>query len=159
MLLVREILGDVGEERFSGRRIDRVRIGSVAASKRRQRLTTDAGLDVAVDLERNSYLREGAVLADDGKVVVVVERAPGPPLVIRLAAGPDLIARAVRLGHAFGNQHVPVEVVDDEIRVPITTSPEIAAQTVRALGLGDVELRIADMPFGRERPLARGHVH
>jgi urease accessory protein len=159
MLLVRGILGDVGDGRFADRRIDRLRIDSVAAVKRRQRLTTDAGTDVAIDLDRNTYLREGAVLADDGEVVVVVERAPERALVIRLAGGPDLIARAVRLGHAFGNQHVPVEVVDDEIRVPITTSREIAEQTVRALDLGEVQLSVADVPLGRERPLARGHPH
>ncbi len=159
MLLVQEILGDVGEPRFARRRIERLPVNSSAAAKRRQRLTTDAGTDVAVDLERTAYLRDGAVLSDDGEVIVVVERTPEPALVMRLAPGPDLVARAVRLGHAFGNQHVPVEVVGDEIRVPITTSREIAEQTVRALDLGAVELSVSDVPLGREHPLAHGHVH
>jgi urease accessory protein len=159
MLLAREILGDAGEPRFAGRRVERLRVDSAAAARRRLRATSDAGTDVAVDLERGAYLRDGAVLFDDGERIVVVERAPEEALVIRLAPGPDLLARAVRLGHAFGNQHVPVEVEGDEIRVPITTSREIAEQTVRALGLDGVELTFAEVPLGRERPPAQGHRH
>jgi urease accessory protein len=159
MLLVREILGDVCEPRFSGRRVERLCIDSAAAAKRRLRAPTDAGSDVAVDLERGVYLRDGAVLWDDGERVVVVERTAEPALVVRLAPGLDLLARAVRLGHAFGNQHAPLEVVGDEVRVPITTSRELAEQTVRALGLESSEFTYAEIPLGRERPLAHGHAH
>jgi urease accessory protein len=159
MLLVREILGDASEPRFAGRRIERLPVDSATAAKRRLRLTTDAGRDLAVDLERGAYLRDGAVLWDDGERIVVVERTPEAALVVRLAPGPDLVARAVRLGHTFGNQHVPVEVEGDEIRVPITTSRELAEQTVLALGIGALEVSFADVPLGRERPLARGQGH
>ena len=159
MLLVQEILGDASEPRFAGRRVERLPVDSASAAKRRLRLETDAGSDIAVDLERGAYLRDGAVLFDDGERIVVVDRTPESALVVRLAPGPDLVAQAVRLGHAFGNQHVPVEVEGNEIRVPVTTSREIAEQTVRALGLDTIELRFADLPLGRERPLARGHGH
>jgi urease accessory protein len=159
MLLVREILGDVGEPRFAGRRVERLPVDSAAAAKRRLRLATDAGSDVAVDLDRTAYLRDGAVLWDDGEYIVVVERTPEAALVVRLGPGPDLVARAVRLGHAFGNQHVPVEVEGNEVRVPITTSRAIAEQTVQALGLGAFELSFDDVALGRERPLGYGHGH
>jgi urease accessory protein len=157
MLLVREIVGDAGEARFAGRHVERLPVDSAAAAKRRLRLVTDAARDVAVDLDRGAYLRDGAVLWDDGERIIVVARTPEPALVVRLPPGPDLVARAAHLGHAFGNQHVPIEVEGDEIRVLITTSRDIAEQTVRALGLGAVELEFADLPLGRERPLSFGH--
>ena len=163
MLLVREILGDVEEPRFAGRAVERLPVASADASKRRLRAQTDAGTDVAVDLERGSYLRHGAVLDDDGVRVVVVERKPEEAMIVRLSAelDPDgRLRQAVRLGHAFGNQHVPLEVEGDEIRVPITTSREIAADTVRALRLDGVEITFDFVQLGKAEPLrAPAHTH
>jgi urease accessory protein len=159
MLLAREILGDAADPRFARRRIELVSVDSASAAKRRLRLVTDTGSDVAIDLDRGAYLRHGAVLFDDGQRIVVVDRAPEPALVVRLAPGPDLVAHAVRLGHAFGNQHVPLEVDGDEIRVPITTSREIAERTVRALGVTILDLAFDEVPLGRDRPLEDGHTH
>jgi urease accessory protein len=159
MLLAREILGDAADPRFARRRIERVSVDSASAAKRRLRLVTDAGSEVAVDLDRGAYLRHGAVLFDDGERLVVVDRAPEPALVVRLAPGPDLVAHAVRLGHAFGNQHVPIEVEGNEIRVPITTSREIAERTVRALGVTMLDLTFDEVLLGRDRPLEHGHTH
>ncbi len=163
MLLAREILGNAAEPRFAARRRETVVVGSSDASKRRLRLTTDAGTDVAVDLPRGGYLAEGAVLADDGDRIVVVERAEEPSLVVRFSPelSPEaLIRAATRIGHAFGNQHVPVDVDGGEIRVPITTSPELAERTVRALGLDGVDLHVAPVRLGRHGPLGDpGHRH
>ena len=162
MLLVRELLGDAAEARFAGRRVERLAVGSGDASKRRLRGLTDSGTDVAVDLERGAYLRDGAVLDDDGERVVVVERTPEEAMIVRLSSSlgrEELLTQAVRLGHAFGNQHVPVEVAAGEIRVPITTSREIAEETARGLGI-DAEVAFALVPLGRERPLtAPAHRH
>ncbi len=163
MLLVREILGDRDEERFAGRMVEKLHVSSHDASKRRLRALTDGGTDVAVDLERGSYLRHGAVLADDGERIVVVERTPEETLIVRLSAGlerDELLAQAVRLGHAFGNQHVSLETVNGEIRIPITTSRDIAAATVRALGLEGAEIDFALVRLGLETPLAApAHQH
>jgi urease accessory protein len=160
MLIVREILGQADEPRFAGRAVERLRVDSTRALKRRFRAVTDVGTDVAIDLERGSYLRDGAVLADAGGSIIVVERAPEDALVIRLAPelSPDeRIARAVAVGHAFGNQHVPLEAVGAEIRVRITTSPEVALATIAALGLSGVEAHVERVPLGRDRPLAGAH--
>jgi urease accessory protein len=155
-LHVLAILGDADEPRFAGRARDSVRVGSADASKRRQRLTTAAGTDVAVDLPRGGYLRDGAVLADDGERIVVVERSEEEALVVSLSPGlptEALIEAAVRVGHAFGNQHAPVDVEGGRIRIPITTSPELAAQTVASLGLAGVEAGIEKVRLGLSRPL------
>jgi urease accessory protein len=162
VLLVQSILGRGDEPRFAGRRVERLMVTSGDASKRRLRGRTDAGSDVALDLPRGSYLEDGAVLVDDGERIVVAERALEDALIIRLLPSldhPELVRQAALTGHAFGNQHVPVEVVDGEIRVPITTSREIAAATVERLELESAELSFAYVPFGRRRPLALGHAH
>jgi urease accessory protein len=155
VIVVREILGHVQDERFARRRIDRVVIGRADAGRSRLRTRTEAGTDVGIALPRGAYLAEGAVLADDGERIVVVERAPEEVAVVRLLAEAGcaaLLADAVRLGHAFGNQHVPLEVTGDEVVIPVTTSRDVVAQTVRHLALTRAALSFDSRPFARERP-------
>jgi urease accessory protein len=162
MLQVGEILGHAGESRFRGRRVERLSVDWVEASKRRLRRRTDGGTDVAIDVARGTYLADGAVLADDGERIVVVERRREPALVVRLdpALPPGELARAaVLVGHAFGNQHVPLDVEGREIRVPLTTSESVARATVEALGLTGVEVGTELVALGRERPMPAGHAH
>ena len=83
------------------------------ASARRLRGRTDAGTDVAVDLDRGTYLRHGAVVADDGETIVVVDRVPEDAVAVRLATGlpaDELVRQAALIGHAFGNQQVGAQV-------------------------------------------------
>ena len=159
---VTEIVGEVDDPRFAGRLIERVVVASSDAAKRRLRAVGDRGTDVAVDLPRGSYLRHGAVLADDGERVIAVERAPEEAIVIRLdplRESRELVACATRIGHAFGNQHVPVEVEDCEIRAPVTTSREIAEQTVRGLELSGVAIEFRSVRLGCRVPLVVSHGH
>jgi urease accessory protein len=157
MLLVREIAGHRDDPRFAGRRMEHVDVAYDEASKRRLRRKTEAGTDIAVDLPAGAYLADGAVLHDDGSRLVVVRRRPEPALVVRLdrcGAGD-----AVRLGHAFGNQHVPLEVEGNEVRIPLTTSEGVARATVDALGLSGAEIEVAEVVLGRDAPLSVGHGH
>lgn len=161
-LLANTILGHESEPRFAGRVRERLPVASYDAAKRRLRGRTDAGTDVAVDLPRGSYLRHGAVIADDGRRVVVVDRVPEQALVVRLAAGlprEALIEAAARIGHALGNRHVPLEVAGGELRAPITTSPELAVASVRALGLPGVEARVELVRLAADRPPAAAQAH
>jgi urease accessory protein len=161
MIHVQAILGDAGEPGFSGRRVERLLVDSSEAAKPRLRRRTDAGKDVAVDLPRGSYLRDGAVLADDGETIVVVARKPEEAAIVRLSpelSGAELLSEAVRLGHAFGNQHVPLEIEGEEIRVRVTTSREIVAETLQALALRGASVSFGAVPFALERPsLHAGH--
>jgi urease accessory protein len=162
MLPVGEILGRAGEPRFRGRRVERLPVDWAEASKRRLRRRTDGGTDVAIDVARGAYLADGAVLADDGERIVVVERRPEPALVVRLDTGlppAELAQAAVLVGHAFGNQHVPLEVEGHAIRIPLTTSEAVARATVEGLGLAGVEVATELVALGRERPMPVGHAH
>jgi urease accessory protein len=157
MLVVREILGRLDEPRFAGRRVERLAVLCTDAAKPRRRGSTDAGTDVALDLPRGSWLADGAVLDDDGERVIAVERPLEEALVVRFddrLADAELLADAVRVGHAFGNQHVPLEIDGREVRVVLTTSPEIARATVQALRLDGVTTAIERVALGRWAPLA-----
>lgn len=167
MLIVTSILGHVSELRFATRRREPIAVAFSDAGKRRLRLTTEGGSDVAVDLPRGSYLADGAVLDDDGERVIVVERTAEEMVVVRLAEGPMLLEQAVTLGNVFGTQHVVVEVVGSTIRIPVTTSAEIALETVMGLGFDTLEATIetarpwADAPprVGALTHTAGGHSH
>jgi urease accessory protein len=162
MLVLQSILGSSDDPRLASRRVERLRVTSGDAAKRRLRARTDAGSDVALDLPRGSYLEDGVVLFDDGERIIVVVRESEDALIIRLSRALDhaeLIRQAAMVGHAFGNQHVPVEAAEGELRIPVTTSREIAAATARRLELEGAKMRFGLVPFGRTRPTGAGQGH
>ncbi|MDQ6818135.1 MAG: urease accessory protein UreE, partial [Actinomycetota bacterium] len=126
------VLGHAREERFKDRRVVGVPVAWDEASKRRLRRAAADGSDVAIDLPDATYLAEGTVLHDDGNRILVIRRQLEPTLVVRF--DPELprdrvIEQALAVGHAFGNQHVPLEVESGEVRVPLTTSEAVARAT------------------------------
>jgi len=162
MLHAREILGHLSDERYRDRVVERLSISYDEAGKRRLRRSTGAGTDVAIDLAARTHLADGAVLADDGRRIVVVERRSEPALVVRFgqdASAETLLDAAVRLGHAFGNQHATLEVEGREVRIPLSTSEAVARATVDALELDGVAISVTDVALGSHRPLAGGRVH
>ena len=155
-----EILGDRDEPRFAGRRVDELPVTWAEAGRHRLRRSTASGRDVAVDLPRGAFLADGSVLADDGAEIVVAVRTLEPALVIELAGASDPLRSAALVGNVFGNQHVPVDVEGTAIRVPLTTSEEIARATLAALHLHGVEVSVGRVALGRRTPLhASGHAH
>jgi urease accessory protein len=162
MVVARSIIGDVDDQRFAGKRVERLPVDAWSAAKRRLRGRTEGGIDVAVDLDRGVYLRHGAVLSDEGDYVIAVDRTAEDALVVRLTADSceARILAAARIAYAFGNQHVPVEVGDHELRVPITTSAEVAMATAAHEAPEGVELRVESVRLGCTEPLfASTHVH
>jgi urease accessory protein len=163
VLLLDEILGDRHDPRFAEREVDELPVSWAEAGRRRLRRTTASGVDAAIDLPRGGFLADGAVLADDGARIVVVARTLEPALVLRLSetlSVDERVQRAALLGHAFGNQHVPVDVEGAEIRVPLTTSEAVARFTVAALGMSGVSIAVEDVALARRTPLhATGHGH
>lgn len=162
MLLVRSMLGTLDDPAFAGRRVERVFVGWADASKRRLRCATEAGTDLAIDVARGSYLADGTVLHDDGARVIAVARPVEPALVISLDTSlppPTIVEHAARVGHAFGNQHVPLDLKGSEIRVPLTTSEQIARETVAGIGLEGAQVSVETVALGAHEPLTAGHSH
>jgi urease accessory protein len=161
-VLVDEILGYDEDPRFAGRVRERLELQSEDARRRRLRRATAGGTDVAIDLPRGSFLRHRAVLHDDGRRVIVVERSPEPALVIRLderLPADALVEQAARVGHWAGNQHLLVEAEGHELRVRIAATPELALRSAEALELEGARLAVADVRFALDRPPPEAHGH
>lgn len=161
-LVVSTLLGHVDEPRFAGRRVVQVPVAWDEASRRRLRRSAIDGTDLTIGLDRGEYLYEGSVLDDDGERVLVISRVPEPALVVRLDLRLDaarLVEQAVAIGHAFGNQHAPVEVVGGEVRVPVLTTEAIARTTVESLGLEGAVIEFEEVALGRLQPLSVSQSH
>jgi urease accessory protein len=152
MLIVNRIIGRADAPRFAGRQTDPVSISAADAGRRRMRVHSESGAEIGIDLPRQSWLFDGAVLHDDGERVLVVVRRPEPVMVIVLA---NMTAEAAfRVGHALGNRHSPSEWHGNEIVVPVTDTPELTARPVLALGLPGLVLRVEERPFAADAPPA-----
>ena len=115
-----------------------------------------------IDLDDGGYLSDGAVLHDDGSRVLAVTRPLERALVVRLdleLPAEQLVAQALLIGHAFGNQHAPADIEGAEIRIPLITSEATARATVDRLSLDRVSVAIAHVALARLAPLSTGHFH
>ena len=118
MILVESVVGNERDpawrERLDGATVDSLRLDQWQAQKNRFRRRTEADVEIAVALERNTHLRDGDILHWDeaGRRAIVVRIRLLDVLVVRLDGVLDqpaeMLARTcVELGHALGNQHWP----------------------------------------------------
>lgn len=163
MLISTGIVGRFDPARDASDAVDFLEIPWADATKRRLRRPTKGGLDFAISLEHSEYLFHGAVLLNDDEHVVVVSRPEEAALIIDLSQNgttQEVLKRAALIGHAFGNQHIPIEVDNFSILAPVLTSESVMDKTIRDLGLGDLPFRFGTVRLGVSRPLVMtGHAH
>ena len=163
MLVSTGIIGSLSEVQGNAGRLDSIDVPWSEAGRRRLRRRTKGGLDFALSMEHSQYLFHGAVLFTNEDHVIIVSRPEELALVIDLSqtnSVPDIVRQAALIGHAFGNQHVPVEVDGCSILVPMLSSEDLMAKTVRDLKLGELSLRFDYVRLGASRPLSMaGHAH
>ena len=92
---------------------DEVTIDFDRRHRRRIVLTTEAGREVLVDFPQAVRLRDGDGLALEGGGVVLVRARPEPLLEIHAHDAADL----VRIAWHLGNRHLPVQLLEDRIRI------------------------------------------
>ncbi len=129
---------------------DRVELDFDGRHRRRILLRTEAGHDVLLDLPHAARLRHGdGLLLDEGGVVRVEASAEALAEIHAHDAG-DLL----RIAWHLGNRHLPVQLLDDRIRI---RADAVIEAMVAGLG-GHVE-RIA-APFDPESgAYAHDHEH
>jgi urease accessory protein len=148
-LRVGSILGCATEGAWPGRlaraTVDLLHLDQAEALKSRLRKTTDAGLEVAISLDRGVQLRDGDILRWDqaSRTAIVARVDLGEVLVIDIGAlldGPRAVslARCVELGHALGNQHWPAVVKGTQVYVPLMVSRPVMASVMKTHSLADV---------------------
>lgn len=120
-LVLTEVMGRVADQPWHDRaheaeaagRLETVRISRGDAARRRMRLSTDRGRDVALALPRDAVLGDGSVVYAAADLMIIVRVDGGP----RLRLVPADAVSALRLGYFCGNLHWKVDFSGDAIEV------------------------------------------
>jgi urease accessory protein len=105
-------LGNLASFAVGRRRIECVPLNSDDLAKRILRVATSAG-DVGLRFAGADRLRDGDVIHADDRLIVAVAVAADDVLVLR----PATIGAAIRIAHALGNRHLPIQLDDEAIVV------------------------------------------
>lgn len=151
---VTAVLGNRADGAWSGRlrvaRVDELALTAAEAQRTRLRKRTAAGTDVAIALDRGVRLQDGDVLGwDEARQCALVVRVDLPEVMVVdlsiLLRGPadTLLARAVEVGHALGNQHWPTLVKGSRVYVPVTVAPKVMATVLKTHDLEGVSCSFA----------------
>ncbi len=149
---VTELLGTIDERRFRELRRDYVDVAWFDARKSRQRVVSEGRIELELCLPAGAFISDGAVLWAGQDSVLVARREPARACRISFSASADpltALREAAILGHALGNQHVPIEFDGEELLAPVLTSDAVMTETIERLGLATVEVH-----FGEERLFA-----
>ena len=121
MLHLRKILGYIADTAMSERlhrlshagQVETILLQRSDAQRHRLRTTTDHGTDVAIALDRNESLSDGAVLLLTEERAVVVRMTEE----VWLSFVPRDAAAALELGYAAGNLHWRVRFLGGTLQV------------------------------------------
>lgn len=102
-------------------RLEIVKVAAVDATRKRMRLKTDRGREVALALPRGEALTDGAVLHASETLAIVARIDAGP----RLRLTPKDAAAGLRLGYFCGNLHWKANFLDGAIEI-VMDGPEEA---------------------------------
>jgi urease accessory protein len=141
MILVEAVLGNAAEpqwaQRLAGAAVDAFVLDHWEAQKNRLRKKTAGGTELAVSLDRGTFMRDGDVLVWDAPAAraVVAKITLRDVMVIHLdalgALAPDIAMRTcVELGHALGNQHWPALVKGNRVFVPLTVDRKVMSSVM-----------------------------
>lgn len=145
MILIETVLGNAGDpewnERLAKATVDAFELDHWEAQKNRLRKKTRDGQELAVSLDRGTFMRDGDVLLWDESAqrAVVAKLSLRDVMVIHLEAlagqSPDLAMRTgVELGHALGNQHWPALVKGSHVYVPLTVDHKVMSSVMKTHG-------------------------
>jgi urease accessory protein len=141
MIVIEAALGNIADpewtERLSVADIDSLEVDQWEAQKSRFRKRTANGTEVAISLDRGTYVRDGDVLLWDAHAATaVVARINLRDVMIVHLDGlmhmtPEIAMRTcVELGHAMGNQHWPALAKDGVVYVPLTVDHKVMASVM-----------------------------
>jgi urease accessory protein len=136
VVVIETVLGNIGDpewsQRLSTADLDLLRVDQWEAQKSRFRKTTAKGAEVAISLDRGTYVRDGDVLLWDAQagVAIVARIDLRDVMVVHLddltRFAPEAAMRTcVELGHAMGNQHWPALVKGSRVYVPLTVDRKV----------------------------------
>jgi urease accessory protein len=141
MVIIETLLGNISDpewtKRLSAANVDLLEVDQWEVQKSRFRKTSAKGAELAISLDRGTYIRDGDVLFWDAKTAeAIVARIDLRDVMVvyledltRLA--PEMAMRTcVELGHAMGNQHWPALVKGNLVYVPLTVDRTVMASVM-----------------------------
>lgn len=166
MILVEAVLGNATDPQWAARlasaSVDPLELDHWEAQKSRFRKQTAGGLELAVSLDRGTFMRDGDVLVWDAAAAraVVARIQLRDVMVIHLdgmAGIPAEVAlrTCVELGHALGNQHWPALVKGSRVFVPLTVDRRVMSSVMRTHRFEDI--RFEFVPGGEIVPYLAPH--
>ena len=141
MVVIETVLGNVSDPEWAGRlaasEVDVLEVDQWEAQKSRFRKMTAKGTEVAVSVDRGTYIRDGDVLLWDAQALsaLVARVEVRDVMIVHLDElthlAPEVALRTcVELGHAMGNQHWPALVKGDLVYVPLTVDRRVMASVM-----------------------------
>jgi urease accessory protein len=140
MILVDAVLGNAAEPQWAARlskaAVDALELDHWEAQKNRFRKKTAGGVELAVSLDRGTFMRDGDVLLWDAQAAraVVAKISLREVMIIHLdGLGPAAevaMRTCVELGHALGNQHWPALVKGSRVFVPLTVDRKVMSSVM-----------------------------
>jgi urease accessory protein len=141
VILVEAVLGNAGDPEWAARlaaaAVDELALDHWEAQKNRFRKKTAGGVELAVSLDRGTFMHDGDVLLWDAPArrAVVARISLRDVMIIHLdemaRVTPELALRTcVELGHALGNQHWPALVKGNRVYVPLTVDRKVMASVM-----------------------------
>jgi urease accessory protein len=141
VVVIEAVLGNIEDpewtERLTAANVDLLEVGQWEAQKSRFRKTTAKGTEVAISLDRGTYIRDGDVLLWDAQAATgIVARIDLRDVMIVHLVGltqltPEIAMRTcVEVGHAMGNQHWPALVKGSLVYVPLTVDRKVMASVM-----------------------------
>jgi len=145
MVIIETVLGNIGDpewaERLSTANVEQLEVDQWEVQKSRFRKTSAKGVDLAISLDRGTYIRDGDVLFwDAGAGKAIVARIDLRDVMVvhledLMRVAPEIAMRTcVELGHAMGNQHWPALVKGTLVYVPLTVDRKVMASVMNTHG-------------------------
>ncbi len=142
MTIIENIVGNAEDpqwrDRLKSASVDHLTLDQWDAQKNRFRKSSDGGLELAVSLDRGTFLKNGDILLWDesAKKAVVTVINLKEVMVVELnqllTHEPGLMLRtAVELGHALGNQHWPAVIKGTRIFVPLSVDRKVMSSVMK----------------------------
>ena len=138
MITITSVVGNIGSDKKleaaykkleSEKKVEKVLVSRMEAQRARMRKVSDAGTDIAINIENGSVLKHGDILlADENKLIVVqYEQEDVLGFKIKDELSSELkISVGIKLGHIIGNLHRPICAIDNITYIPIQSESEIA---------------------------------
>jgi urease accessory protein len=141
VVIIETVLGNISVSEWADRlatsEVDVLEINQWEAQKSRFRKMTAKGADVAISVDRGTYLRDGDVLLWDAqaRAALIARIEVRDVMVVHLDelmhVVPEVALRTcVELGHAMGNQHWPALVKGNLVYVPLTVDRKVMASVM-----------------------------